>query len=266
MSQTIIMVAFGPKKYLDEAIRGIDWHRRLGMNHPIDLWVDASTTVPSTQARIQTLPPVSTTLPARSLGWYYKTWVLRHYVENATEPFCLLDTYARVLRADLFDQAETMSRSFSLALATDPRKTLANDLAVGLGVAPEIKQELSDVPGPFPLWNTGVIFVSPDDRSRSVLTRMEERSREYLDRGISFREQTTLIQAVIDTRIAPLTLPENYNVRRPFINPAIVLHTRRYGHFYGHPEVDEPKLPLESWRHRIKAAIYRAAGIRTLVD
>jgi hypothetical protein len=50
------------------------------------------------------------------------------------------------------------------------------------------------------------------------------------------------------------------------VEPAIVLHTRRYGHFYGVPEIDRPVLLFERTRHRLKAALFRWLGLRSLIS
>lgn len=263
MPLPIVMLAYGDRRYHDEALASIAWHRQRGLKNPIELWTDSKTVGELDGVRVRSLPVFSSSAPGFVVGWYLKTRILQERCrEEGT--FCFLDAYARILRADLFDAAESIAEKFSICLALDPRRTLGTELKVGRGVGPELAADMADVPETFPLWNTGVVFVSPSPPSQSLLDRLEEISRTYLDRGWRFREQIALVRAVFETGITPLTLPDHYNVKRPFIDPAIVLHTRRYGHFYGVPEVDAEAGLAERLRHRIKATASRIFRVRTL--
>lgn len=261
----IVLLAYGNRKYLDEAIESIEWHRAKGLRNPIELWADPAFGSVKVDAEIRELPSQKANVPPYVLAWYFKTWVLRQEVESKSVPFAFLDTYARILDPVAFYQAGELSRTFQVCLSLDPRRILGKDLGSALGTNADLLKAVADIPKSFPLWNTGVIFVGPGERSRALLARLEEISRGYLERGTPFREQITLVQAVYETGIAPLTLPESYNVRRPFIEPAVVLHTRRYGHFYGVPEVDRPAQFLERQRHQLKAFLFRTFGLRSLV-
>ena len=262
----IVLVAHGNRKYLEEALESIAWHRARGMKNPIELWLDPAFGDVTADAEIRTLPERSSSVPPYVLAWYFKTWVLRQCVETRSAPFAFLDTYARILRPSEFNAAGSLAGQFHLCLSLDPRRILARDLQSALGINSQLLAEVSSIPPTFPLWNTGVIFVGPSPNSTKLLSRLEEISRSYIERSLTFREQITLVQAVYETSIAPFTLPENYNVRRPFIEPAIVLHTRRYGHFYGVPEVDRPVLPFERTRHRMKAFLLRLLGLQSLIS
>lgn len=261
----IVLLAHGNRKYLDEAIASINWHRGRGIGNPIELWVDPAFGHVKADAEVRPLPVKSANVPPYVLAWYFKTWVLRSAVESKTAPFAFLDSYARILDPTAFNQAGEWGRKFQICLALDPRRILGRDLRSALGTNAELLKSVSNIPVNFPLWNTGVVIVGPDERSKTLLARLEEISRAYLERGVTFREQITLVQAVYETGITPLTLPDCYNIRRPFVEPAVVLHTRRYGHFYGVPEVDHPIQFLERQRHQVKAVLFRLFGLRSLV-
>jgi len=261
---SIVLLAHGQRKYLDEAVETIAWHRARGLRNPIELWIDPAFGSVQADAAVRELPVKIANVPAYVLAWYFKTWVLRATVESRSEPFAFLDSYARVLDPASFNAAGDLARKFEVCLSLDPRRILGRDLRSALGTNPELLQSVADIPTSFPLWNTGVIFVGPGPKSQALLARLEELSRGYLDRGITFREQITLVQAVYETAITPLTLPDSYNIRRPFVEPAIVLHSRRYAHFYGVPEIDRPVQAFERTRHRMKAFLYRLFGLETM--
>lgn len=261
----IVLLACGNRKYLDEAIDSIEWHRAKGVDNPIELWIDPAFGSVKVDAEIRSLPARSANVPPYVLAWYFKTWVLRSAAESRGGPFAFLDTYARILDPVAFDQVGEWSRKYEVCLSLDPRRILGRDLRSALGTNPDLLKAVADIPKSFPLWNTGVIFIGAGDRSRALLSRLEEISRGYLERGITFREQITLVQAVYETGIAPLTLPDCFNVRRPFVEPAVVLHTRRYGHFYGVPEVDQPIQLFERQRHQVKALLFRILGLRSFI-
>lgn len=264
MPLAIVMLAAGERRYLDEALAGIAWHRRRGLENPIELWVDPSFGDVQAEADVRRIDAVASASPSFVVGWYYKTVVLREKCREGA-PFCLLDAYARVLRPDLFDAMAGVLARFSLCLSLDPRRTLGMDVKRGRGVSPEAAAEVADLPETFPLWNTGVVFASPGEASRRLTERMERICRNHLERGLMIREQIALARAAADLGLAPLTLPDNYNVRRPFIDPAIVLHTRRYGHLYGAPEVDTESTPAERVRHRLKATAVRLLRLRNFL-
>lgn len=263
MPLPIVMLAFGDRRYHEEALSSIDWHRQRGIANPIELWSESSTAVGSREVRVRPLPAVASSAPSYVVGWYHKTRVLREKCREQGA-FCFLDAYARILRPELFDAMQSLAERFSICLSLDPRRTIGTELSVGRGIGPELRAEMGDVPATFPLWNTGVVFAAPSIKSQSLCDRVEELSRTYLERGWKFREQVSLVRAVIETGIAPLTLPDNYNVKRPFIDPAIVLHTRRYGHFYGVPEVDTEAGWAERLKHHVKATATRLFRARSL--
>jgi hypothetical protein len=266
MPMPIVVVATGDERYRAEAKASVAWHRQQGFDADLQIWTDDVDAFADCRADVQLLPSVATRCTPAITAWYYKTWVLRHLAESKREPFALFDTYARLLRADAWPHAEDLARRFSIALTLDPRQTLERDLRLGRGLSEEVVRRAKKLPPQFPLWNTGVILVSPDARSRSLLVAFEELSRADLLAGRSFREQITLVEAVYQTAVAPLTLPDSYNVRRPLIEPAIILHTRRYGHLYGLPEVDRPELAGERWRHWIKLKLVQVFRLRSLFE
>jgi hypothetical protein len=255
------IVATGEKRYLDEAVASIRWHHQREPSARFILFVDDASKKISVPAEIRVVEPIVTSLPPMVVGWYRKTQVLKQLLDTTDEPVCLLDTYARILRFDLFRSGLELAEKFHLCLSHDPRRTLERELALGRGIGPEIKADLASAPRFFPLWNTGVILANSHPASRCLVSSWEEWSRRYLDRGLLFREQLTLIQAVADTKIFPFTLPDSFNVRRPWVDPAIVLHTRRFAHAYGVPEVDRPEQSFERIRHQIKLALGRTLGL-----
>ncbi len=260
MNCLFAIVATGEKRYVDEAVASIRWHHQRHPGIRFVLFVDSAITI-SVPTEIRVVEPIATSLPPMVVGWYRKTQVLRQLLDTTSEPVCLLDTYARILRFDLFQAGLELADKFHLCLSQDPRRTLEREIALGRGIGPEVKADLASVAPCFPLWNTGVILADSHPASRTLVGSWEEQSRRYLDRGLFFREQLTLIQAVDETQIFPFTLPDSFNVRRPWVDPAIVLHTRRFGHAYGLPEVDRPEQSFERTRHQIKLALGRALGL-----
>jgi hypothetical protein len=261
MRCTFAIVATGDRRYLDEALASIDWHHRQDPAARFVLFVDSDAGEIRTTADLRACEPVSTTLPPMVVAWYRKTQVLRQLLETSSQTVCLLDTYARILRFDLFMQGIELAEKFHLCLTADPRRTLARELALGRGIGPQVTQDLAHLPPTFPLWNTGVVLASPHPVSRSIVSTWEECSRHYLQSNQFFREQLTLIQAVDRTGVAPFTLPDSFNVRRPWVDPAIVLHTRRFAHTYGLGEVDRPEQSFEQLRHRFKMRCGRLLGL-----
>lgn len=266
MSLNLVLVTHGDRRYADEAMQSITWHRARGWSGPIELWTSAEVRELPADVCRQSLPPTKSRLPANIVAWYYKTWVLREKAENGAGPFCLLDSYARVLRPELVAEFVPLIERFPACLSLDPRGTLERELSLGVGISPEVRAEAGKLPRAFPVWNTGVIFGSTGPQSQRLFSCLEERSRAYLDQGVAFREQITFAQAVAETGLAPLTLPESFNVRRPMVHPCVILHTRRYGHLYGVPEVDRPQLSFERLRHRIKLALLRGLRLGTMTD
>jgi hypothetical protein len=261
MSFVFAIVATGERRYVEEALASIRWHHQQRPKSRSIVYVDAGPAIDAGPAEVRTLTPIPSSLPPMVVGWYRKTQVLRELLASTDEPICLLDTYARVLRPDLLDDAVELADRFHLCLSLDPRRTLERELKGGRGIGPEIQAQLAPIPSSFPLWNTGVVLAQSHPASRTLVETWERLSRQYLDRGILFREQLTLIEAAWETSIAPFTLPESFNVRRPWIEPAIVLHTRRFGHAYGLPEVDRPEQWGERWRHRLKMMLGRVSGL-----
>ncbi|MBY0587469.1 hypothetical protein K2X85_09850 [bacterium] len=261
MRCSFAIVATGESRYLKEALASIDWHLARKPGLEFVLFVDQAAEEFTTRARVERLEPLTTSLPAMVVGWYRKTQVLRQILESNPHPVCLLDTYSRILRFDLFAEGLTLAEKFHFCLAADPRRTLARELELGRGIGPQVARDLSTLPTTFPLWNTGVVLASPHPVSRTLVQAWEESSRHYLDQGEFFREQLTLIQAVDRTGITPLTLPDSFNVRRPWVDPAVVLHTRRFGHAYGVAEVDRPEQRFEQARHRIKMSLGHYLGL-----
>jgi hypothetical protein len=261
MSCIFAIVATGERRYLDEAVASIRWHKEREPASRFILFVDDVAKSVSVDVEIRVVEPISTSLPPMVVGWYRKTQVLKQLLDSVDEPICLLDTYARILRFDLFHAGLELAEKFHLCLSLDPRQTLSKELALGRGIGPEVKADLASVPPCFPLWNTGVILASSHPASRHLVGSWEESSRHYLDRGLFFREQLTLLQAVHNTEVFPFTLPDSFNVRRPWVKPAIVLHTRRFGHVYGIPDVDRPEQSMERTRHLIKLSLGRTLGL-----
>ena len=252
---TIVMICTGSEEYVEELEANVTRLRRIGFTGKILAYVDpiyAGRQIPAIVTGItegHQYPPAIRQKLNRA--------AILSQIEDAY--FCYLDTDAYVVDMRTFEQVFRLLDSYQVCAPIDPRGKLETELAVAkVNLSGQQKADMALLPGSHTLWCSGVVFGTPSARCRRLFCAWYEINRSYAEAGYRFRDQLSMMKAAFATGIHPFTLGPHFNAMLPGINDPVIVHTKRYGQFYGISEGTGGISRLERMKWHLRLAMKRA--------